>query len=136
MKKRPLGVTLLAIVAGIAGVIAIINTLQMLHLWPVTGPFGQFTFFTFNLFGAILWGLMAVIWVWVARMLWNVEEEGWLFVVVLATLNVIFALFTLLGGTPWEAVSTTLFINGLILIYGMLPGTRKAFGVEKEAVAE
>ncbi|MFA9491107.1 MAG: hypothetical protein ACERK1_07745, partial [Anaerolineales bacterium] len=93
-------------------------------------------FFAFNLFGALLWGLMAAIWVWVTRMLWNVEEEGWLFVVALSTLNIIFALFSMLGGTPWEAISTTLFINGLILIYGLLPGTKKAFEVEKIASEE
>ncbi len=136
MKKRPVGVTLLAIFAGIAAVMAIINTLQMLHLWPISGPFGQFSFFTFSLFGALLWGLMAAIWVWVARMLWNVEEGGWLFVVALSTLNIIFALFSMLGGTPWEAISTTLFINGLILIYGLLPGTKKAFGVDQIDSAE
>ena len=36
-KKRPIGVTLLAILAGFAAAVAIIYTLQMLHLWPVTG---------------------------------------------------------------------------------------------------
>ena len=39
-KKRPIGVTLLAILAGFAAAVAIIYTLQMLHLWPVTGPLG------------------------------------------------------------------------------------------------
>ncbi|NOR89698.1 MAG: hypothetical protein GQ524_05535 [Anaerolineales bacterium] len=130
-KKRPIGVTLLAILAGFAAGVAIIYTLQMLHLWPVTGPLGQYNFFTFNMFGAILWGIMAAIWLWVARLLWAVDIQGWLFVVVLATLNIILGLFWIIGGTPWEAISVTLFLNTLILIYGLLPGTKAAFGVDE-----
>jgi hypothetical protein len=130
-KKRPVGVTLLAILAGFAAVVAIIYTLQMLHLWPVTGPLGLFKFFTFNMFGAILWGIMAAIWLWVARMLWAADVQGWLFVVVMATLNIILGLFSVIGGTPWEAISVALFLNALILIYGLLPGTKAAFGVEE-----
>ncbi|MFA9401478.1 MAG: hypothetical protein ACERKY_00270 [Anaerolineales bacterium] len=129
--KRPVGVTLLAILAGFSAVVAIIYTLQMLHLWPVTGPLGLFKFFTFNLFGAILWGIMAAIWLWVARMLWAVDVQGWLFVVVMATLNIILDLFSVIGGTPWEAISVALFLNAFILIYGLLPGTKAAFGVEE-----
>ena len=33
-KERPVGVTLLAILAAIGAVIAIVHTLQMLHLFP------------------------------------------------------------------------------------------------------
>ena len=123
-KKRPVGVTLLAIFAGFAALVSIIYTLQMLHLWPVTGPFGEFKFFTFNLFGAIIW-------IWVARLLWAVDVQGWLFVVVLATLNIILNLFSVIGGTPWEAVSVSLFLNTLILIYSLLPGTKAAFGADE-----
>lgn len=103
----------------------------MLHLWLVTGPLGLVKFFTFNLFGAILWGIMAAIWLWVARMLWAVDVQGWLFVVVMATLNIILDLFSVIGGTPWEAISVALFLNALILINGLLPGTKAAFGVEE-----
>lgn len=123
--------TLLAILAGFAALVAIIYTLQMLHLWLVTGPLGLVKFFTFNLFGAILWGIMAAIWLWVARMLWAVDVQGWLFVVVMATLNIILDLFSVIGGTPWEAISVALFLNALILINGLLPGTKAAFGVEE-----
>ena len=130
-KKRPIGVTLLAVLAGFAAVVAIIHTLQMLHLWPVTGPLGQFKFFTFDFLGALLWGLLAAIYIWVVRMLWAVDPQGWLFVVVLATLNITFDLFSVIGGTPWEAVTVSLFINSLVLIYGLLPGTKEAFGVDK-----
>ncbi len=135
-KKRPIGVTLLAILAGFAAVVAIIHTLQMLHLWPVTGPLGQFKFFTFDLLGALLWGLLAAIYIWVVRMLWAEDPQGWLFVVVLATLNITFDLFSVIGGTPWEAVTVSLFINSLVLIYSLLPGTKEAFGVDELGASE
>ena len=68
-KKRPAGVTFLAVLAGIAALIAVINTLQMLHLLPIRGPLGQYAFFAFDLVGAIIWGLLAAIYIWLVRML-------------------------------------------------------------------
>lgn len=130
-KKRPFGVTLLAILAGIAAVIAIIHTLQMLHLFPIGGPLGIFKFFTFDLFGALMWGILAAIYIWVARMLWNLDQQGWLFVVVLAVLNLIMAFISILGASSWQAMMPAIIINGLILIYGMLPGTKAAFDVQQ-----
>jgi hypothetical protein len=35
-----------------------------------------------------------------------------------------------LGQSTWSDVSVSFIINGLILIYCMLPGTKRAFGVE------
>lgn len=130
-KKRPIGITLLALFAGIAALIAIVNTLQMLHLLPIRGPFGQFAFFTFNLGGAILWGILALIYIWVIKMLWSVNAQGWLFLVLLTILNLIMAGVSLIGNTPWQALVPTLLINGLILIYCLLPGTKTAFQVEQ-----
>lgn len=124
-KKRPFGVTFLAILAAIA---AIINTLQMLHLFPIRGPFGVFAFFTFDLLGAILWGILALIYIWVARMLWNVDPQGWLFVTVLSALNLILAFVSILGASTFQAMLPSILINGLILIYCLLPGTKAAFG--------
>ena len=65
-KKRPFGVTLLAILAAVAAIVAIIHTLQMLHLWPIW--VGPVQFFTFDLLGAILWGILALLcFVWLRR---------------------------------------------------------------------
>ena len=128
-RSRPFGVTLLAILAGIAAAVAIYHTLQMLHLLPISGPFGVTRFFTFDLLGAIMWGILAAIYIWLVRMLWNVDPQGWLFLVVLSSLNLILAIISILGQSTWQAMLPSILINGLILLYCLLPGTKDAFQV-------
>lgn len=128
-KKRPFGITLLALLAGAAFVVAVIHTLQMLHLFPIRGPFGEARFFTFDLVGALLWGLMAAIYLWVFRMLWNLNPQGWLYIVVVAVLNLILAVMSLIGASSFQAMLPSLIVNGLILAYAMLPGTKSAFSI-------
>ena len=126
--KRPFGVTLLAILAGIAALFAVIHTLQMLHLLPHF--LGPVTFWSFDLLGALMWGLLAAIYIWLVKMLWSVNPQAWLFMVVLSTLNLILAFVSILGQSTWQAVAPTILINGLILIYCLLPGTKAAFGTD------
>lgn len=127
-KKRPIGVTVLAVLAAIAALVAIVHTLQMLHLFPISGPLGVFRFFAFDLLGAIMWGILAAIYVWLVRMLWNVDPRGWLFLTALSTINIIFALISIIGASSWQAMLPSIVINGAILIYCLLPGTKEAFG--------
>jgi predicted flap endonuclease-1-like 5' DNA nuclease len=135
-KKRPFGVTVLAALAAIAAIIAIIHTLQMLHLFPIRGPFGQFAFFTFDLLGAILWGLLALIYIWVTNKLWNLDPQGWLFVAALSALNLILAVISIIGQSTWQAMLPSILVSGLILIYTLLPGTKEAFGMAADAPEE
>src|SRR5512136_1634928 len=76
-KKRPIGVTILAILAGIAAVLAGVHTLQSLGIFPyVIGPV---KLHSFNLWNALMWGLMVWVYVWLAQMLWRVDPQAWLF---------------------------------------------------------
>ncbi|MCB0132437.1 MAG: hypothetical protein KDD78_16360 [Caldilineaceae bacterium] len=129
-KQRPFGVTLLAILAGLATLVAIWHTLQMLHILPVSleTVLGSVNFFTFSIIGAILWGIMAAIWLWVTRGLWNLDPQAWLFVVVMATLNLVLAFVSILGASSFGAMLPSIIVNGLALIYGMTPGVKSAFG--------
>ena len=129
-KTRPFGVTLLAILAGLAAVVAIFHTLQFLRILPFN--FGVLRFYQFNLLGAILWGVMALIYIWLVRMLWNVNPQAWMFLVVLSVLNLILDALTWLGGTAWVALLPSVLVNGVILIYCLLPGVRKTFGTQSK----
>jgi hypothetical protein len=128
-KERPIGVTILAFLAILGAVNAFIYTLQMLHLLPTF--LGPIAFYQFSLIGAFFWGLLFFIWLAVFRMLWEVQPQGWMFVVLVAGLDLIFAIISALGGSSWEAMAPIIIISGLILIYCLLPGTKEAFGIPK-----
>lgn len=127
-KSRPIGVTILAILAAVGAIMAVYQTLQWLGIFKT--DFLWWSVRTTNIWYALMWGLLAVIYLWLVRMLWNVDYQGWLFVVVLSTLNLILAVVTLIfdSGIEFADIALTLVVNGVILLYGMLPGTREAFG--------
>ncbi|HET6319695.1 MAG TPA: hypothetical protein VFG86_24820 [Chloroflexota bacterium] len=125
-RRRPFGVTILAILAGIAGVLAAYHTLQYLHILPFW--LGTLGFYGFDLWGAILWGILTVIYAWVVSMLWTVNPAGWLFVVVVAACNLILAVLSIIGQSTVQALLPSIVVNGLALIYCLLPGTKQAFG--------
>lgn len=125
--KRPLGVTVLAIFALIAAFVAFLHTLQMLNPFSLFG--GSFGFFGINIMGAILWGIMALIYLWVFRMLWSLDQQGWLFISVLSALSLLLAFISIFGQTTWMEMLPSIIINGIILIYSQLPGTKAAFSV-------
>jgi hypothetical protein len=127
-KSRPIGVTILAILAAVGAIMAVYQTLQWLGIFKT--DFLWWSVRTTNIWYALMWGLLAAIYLWLVRMLWNVDYQGWLFVVVLSTLNLILAVVTLIfdSGIEFADIALTLVVNGVILLYGMLPGTREAFG--------
>ena len=130
-KKRPIGATILAILAGILAVLAGIQTLQALGILP--NVIGGVKFHSFNLWNALMWGIMVYIYIWLVQMLWRVEPAGWLFLAVISTFNLILDFISLAGSSTWSDVSVSFLINLLILIYVMLPSVRRAFGTMKVA---
>lgn len=128
-KHRPFGITLLAILALVAVVVAIWRALQALGVAPIT--IGTMSFFVpeASWINAILWGLLALIYLWVFRMLWQVNPQGWLFVTVISILNLTLAVIDILGGSTFDAMLPVLVVNGLILIYCLVPGTKAAFEI-------
>ena len=126
-KERPLGITILAILSLLAALQAFVYTLQMLHLLPVY--MGAVNFWTFSLLGAIFWGFIVLIWLWVFRMLMMMDPQGWLFLVFIAALDLLFALLSVLGASSWEAMAPTIIISGIVLLYCLAPGTKASFGI-------
>lgn len=127
MEDRPIGVTILAIMAGLLFVLNLIITLRFLGFLPFIGPVDVRIF---NLWYALLYGLLAYIWLWVAKMLWEVDPQGWMFLLFITVLNLSFDFIILITGGSWYDVNISVILNVLILIYVMLPGTREAFGTD------
>jgi hypothetical protein len=128
--KRPFPVTLLAILAGVAAFFAAIHALQGLGILPyVIGPV---KLHSFSLWNFLMWGLMAYIWVWLVQMLWHMEPQAWMFLAVISAFNLILDFFAMLGSsTSFSDVSLSFIVNAVILLYCMLPGTKRAFGVAR-----
>ncbi len=125
-KERPLGVTILAVLAGVAAVIAAFHALQFLGIIPFN--FGPFTFRNFSLFAALMYGLLVWVYIWLVQMLWKVDPSAWLFLVVITIFNLILDFLGMLGAGTGIEYGWSIFLNGIILIYCMLPGVRRAFG--------
>jgi hypothetical protein len=128
--KRPFPVTLLAILAGVAAVLAGIHALQGLGIFPYL--LGPVKLHSFNFWNFLMWGLMVWIWVWLVQMLWKVDPQAWMFLAVITSFNLILDFVAMLGSsTNFSDVSVSFLVNAFILIYCMLPGTKRAFGLAK-----
>jgi hypothetical protein len=125
---RPIGITIIAVLAAVATIFAAIHTLQYLHLLPFF--LGGMAFFGFDLWGALLWGLMTLIYAWVVVQLWNVNPQGWMFLVILSALNIILDIVSIIGQSTFSAVAPSILINAIVLIYVLTPGVKRAFGTE------
>lgn len=124
--KRTIWIDLLTLLAVLAGVAAVFDTLRFLGILPIAGVWGL-SFYDRSWLGALLSGLVAVIWFTTASQLWNLDPRGSIFVVVVAILNVILLALSALGGSTWQAVTGGLVLNGLVILLSLLTSTREAF---------
>jgi hypothetical protein len=121
-RDRPIGVTILAVLAGIAAVIAAYHTLQFLGIFQFR--VGPFSFRNFQLFGALMYGLLTWVYIWLVQMLWKVDPSAWIFLVVITIFNLILAFVSMIGAGDWTDFGWSVFLNAIVLIYCMLPGVR------------
>jgi hypothetical protein len=125
MNKRPFGVTVLAALAVVAAVIAAIHTLQFLGILPFF--LGPVSVRTFSLFYALMWGLMVWIYIWLVQMLWNVDRQAWLFLVIITIFNLCMDFVAVIQPNNPQDLGVSIFLNAIILIYCMLPSVRRSF---------
>ena len=128
VRQRPFMVTILAIVVGILAVLSAVHLLQALGIIPYV--VGRLEVRSFSLLYAIMWGMLAWVWIWLVRMLWHVEPQAWIMLVFVSLLNMFFDFILLVGSTTWSDVAVSFVINGLILLYCMLPGTMRTFKMD------
>jgi hypothetical protein len=124
---RPIGVTILAIGAALLAVINGIIMIRFLGFLPFLGPLDVRIF---NLWYAFLYGLLAYVWAWLTGMLWNVNPQAWMFLAVIVVFNLCIDFVVLITGGAWYDINVSVLLNGLLLVYLMLPGVRSAFGTD------
>jgi len=128
VQERPIGVTILAGLAGVALVLSILHLFQAMGLLPYF--IGPVAIRDFSLWYVLMWGLMIWAWWWAIRALLEVNPGAWLFLVVISGFNVIFDFITLIATpTATSDVSISFIVNLAILAYTFLPGTKRAFAV-------
>ena len=128
MKKRPFGVTLLAVLAGALAVLSGIHALQALGLLPFV--IGTFKVHAFSFWSFLMWLMMVWVYVWLVQMLWQMNKQAWLFLAVITVFNLILGFTVSLGEGEFSDSGISFILNVLILIYIMLPGVRKSFEAE------
>lgn len=121
--KRTGAMVILAVVAIVAGIAAVFDTIRYLEFL-----FSPLSFLGTPILGAILSGLVALIWFWTASRIWNGDPQGWLFMVSIAAIYLIMDVIALIAGTPFELLLPSIFVSGLALILGLLPSTKREFG--------
>jgi hypothetical protein len=121
--KRNAATTILAIIAVVAGMVAVIDTFRYMN-WL----FSPLSFLGAPLFGALLSGIVALIWFGTAAQLWRGDPRGWVFMVTIAALFLILDAVSLIAGTPIDYLWGSIVISALALILGLLPSTKAAFG--------
>lgn len=127
--NRPIGVTILAVLSGFLAVLAILATLNWLGLVPWFGPGPAIR--TFNLWYALLYGLLAWVYIWLTQMLLRMDKSAWLFLAVITVFNLTIDFVTIVTSNMpvTDRTTVSIVVNSLVLIYIMLPGVRKAFEV-------
>jgi hypothetical protein len=122
--ERPIGVTILAFIAVI---LAFLNAIVMLRFLGFLPFLGVIEGRIFSIWYALLYGLLTYIWVWLAQMLWQMDQQAWMFLAIITIFNLCIDFVVLVTGGSWYDVKFSVLINTLVLIYIMLPSVRGAF---------
>jgi hypothetical protein len=131
-RDRNWAVWVLVALAVVAGILAFVDAARYMG-WigfniPIMGQEIRFVLPNALWFAAIMSALVGVIYFVVAGWLYNLNPSGWLFVVVIAIVNIVFLFLAILGQSTFSSVLLQLIVNAALLILAFLPGTQAAFG--------
>jgi hypothetical protein len=131
--NRPLGVTVLAVLAALAGVYQIWRILVFLGIASFTFVGKTVSFSGNPQWGYALWAaILAAIWFWVAAGFWNVRAYAWSFGNFISIFTIIFGFFALLGGSGTMESETIGWLLAIVVFFYLnYPGVRNAF-MERE----
>src|SRR5437763_4931314 len=97
MRERPIGVTILAILAGIAAVLAAIHALQFLGIFPFVIGSSGYKVHAFSFWYALMYGLLVWVYIWLTMALWRVEPGAWIFLVIVTLFYLTIDFLSLFG---------------------------------------
>ncbi len=128
-RSRTIWIWLLIIAAVLIAISDLLDAARFMG-WISHPAFDQMEFFSRGTrwLGALLSLLVAGIWFWTAVRLYELDPRGWLFVVTIAVINLIFLLMVLFGGNTFGDILRGVVLNVAALVIGMLPSTKAAFG--------
>jgi hypothetical protein len=124
---RPIGVTVLAILAGLAGIVELWRAAVFMG-WVSWTFVGKEVSFPDPQWGQVFWALiLAAIWFWVAAGFWNLRAYAWSFGTFISLFTLIFGFFAAIGSSSLEAEFVPMFIALLIFFYLNYPGVQQQF---------
>jgi hypothetical protein len=126
--QRPIGVTVLALLAGLAGLFEVWRALVFLGIAKFTFV-GKEVSFSDPQWASALWAiLIAAIWFWVAAGFWNVRAYAWSFGIFISIFTIIFGFFALLGSAGTMESETLGWLLAIIIFFYLnYPGVRNVF---------
>ena len=124
---RPIGVTLLAALAGLAALAELWRMLVFLGIVKFNFVGKEVSYPTAQ-WGQALWALiLAAIWVWVAMGFWNVRAYAVQFGIFISLFTLIFGFMALLFGSSMEAETIPWLLAGAVFLYLSYPGVQQNF---------
>ena len=126
MIRRPLGVTVLAIIGAVVAISQLATALRLVGLLPfVEGGGGRSLG---HWVGAVLYLLIGALNLWIVQGLWVLRPNARQNVVVATVINGALALLAMLSpATFWQSLPA-LAINVAFFLYCRSQGVRRAFG--------
>lgn len=128
-RARNWAVWVLVFLAIVAGILAFLDAARYMGWLPIAA-LGNIQFFVSSAgwLAAIFSAIAGVIWFMVASWLYNLNPQGWVFVIIIAILNLVLLGLAILGSTAFASVSLAVIVNAAALLLALLPGTQAAFG--------
>ncbi len=124
---RPIGVIILAAVAGLAALAQLYRALVFLGILKFDF-IGKSVSFSEEQWGAAFWALLiAGIWLWVALGFWNLRLYAVRFGIFISLFTLIWGFFALLFGSSYEAETIPWILAGIIYLYLSYPGVQQPF---------
>lgn len=126
---RPTGITILAILALIGGLFGIMGSLALIGLGGLATAVGAIGGGGFIFIGGLVLLALSVTELAIAYGFWTVKPWAWRLGVILALVNVAWALVSLvLVSFDLTNLLVTVVISAILIYYLNLPAIRQAFG--------